>query len=81
MGEQWINIKFCVKISNSASETLALLTMAHGKYAVNRHRRFKEQRKDVQDNPRSEQPKTQRRDANVDKVRTFVPPIKDYVRE
>ena len=26
--EQWINIKFCVKICKSASETLALLTMA-----------------------------------------------------
>jgi hypothetical protein len=28
--EQWIYIKFCVKIGISASETLALLTMAYG---------------------------------------------------
>jgi hypothetical protein len=28
--EQRINIKFCVKISKSVSETLALLTLAYG---------------------------------------------------
>jgi hypothetical protein len=28
--EQWINIKFCVMIGKSASETLALLTLAYG---------------------------------------------------
>jgi hypothetical protein len=27
---QRINIKFCVKVGKSASETLALLTVAHG---------------------------------------------------
>jgi hypothetical protein len=32
--EQRINIKFCVKIGKSASETLALLTMAYGEYAM-----------------------------------------------
>jgi hypothetical protein len=31
--EQRINIKFCVKIGKSASETLALLTVAYGEYA------------------------------------------------
>jgi len=36
------------------------------------HRRFKEGRDDVQDDPRSGQPKTQRTDANVDIVRTLV---------
>ena len=35
------------------------------------HRRFKEGR-DVQDDPRSGQLKTQRTDANVDRVRTLV---------
>jgi hypothetical protein len=28
--EQWINVKFCMKIGKSASEILALLTMAYG---------------------------------------------------
>jgi hypothetical protein len=32
--EQRRNIKFCVKIGKSASETLALLTMAYDEYAM-----------------------------------------------
>jgi len=76
--EQWINIKFCVKIGKSANETLALLTVAYGEYAMKKssvfewHRQFKERREDVQANPRSGQLKTQRTDANVDRVRTLV---------
>jgi transposase len=35
-------------------------------------RRFKEGREDVQDDPRSGQPKTHKTDANVDRVRTLV---------
>jgi len=76
--EQRINIKFCVKNGKSASETLALLTVAYGEHATKKssvfewHRRFKEGRANVQDDPRSGQPKTQRTDANVDRVRTLV---------
>jgi hypothetical protein len=46
--EKQINIKFCVKIGNSASETLALLTLAYNEYDLKKssvsewHRRFKE---------------------------------------
>jgi len=46
--EQWIYIKFCVKIGKSASEMLALLTVAYGEYATKNlsifewHRQFKE---------------------------------------
>jgi len=75
--EQRINNKFCVKIGKSASETLALLIVAYGKYSTKNtsvfkwHRRFKEGR-DVQDDPRSGQPVTQRTDANVDRVGTLV---------
>jgi hypothetical protein len=32
--EQPINIKFCVKTGKSASETLAILTVAYGEYAM-----------------------------------------------
>jgi hypothetical protein len=32
--EQKINIKLCVKIGKIASETLALLTLAYGEYAM-----------------------------------------------
>ena len=76
--EQRINIKFCVNIGKSASETLAILTVAYGEYAMKKwsvfewHRRFKEGREDVQDDRRSGQPKTQRADAYVNRVRTLV---------
>jgi len=69
---------FLVKISKSASETLALLTVAYGEYARKKssvfewHRRIKEGREDVQADPRIGQPKTQRTDANADRVRTVV---------
>jgi len=65
--EQWINIKFCVKIGKNASETLALLTVAYGEYDIKKssvfewHRRFKEGREDVQDDPSSGQPKMRRK--------------------
>jgi len=54
--EVGINI-MCVKIGKSASETLALLTVAYGEYALKKlsvfewHRRFKEGREDMQDDP------------------------------
>jgi hypothetical protein len=76
--EQRINIKFCVKIGKSASETLALLTVVYGEYAMKKlsvfewHRRFKEGREDVLGDPRSGQPKTQRTETNVDRVRNLV---------
>jgi len=76
--EQRINIKFCVKIGKSASETLVLLTVAYGEYAMKElsvfewQRWFKERRENVQDDPRSGKPKTQKTDADVDRVRTLV---------
>jgi len=57
---------------------LALLTVAYGEYAMKKlsvfdwHRRFKEGREDLQDDPRSGQSKTQRTDANVDRVRNLL---------
>jgi hypothetical protein len=65
-----------VRIGKSASETLSLLTVAYGEYAVKKlsvfkwHRRFKEGREGVQDDSRSGQTKMQMTDANVDRVRT-----------
>jgi len=69
-----------VNIGKSASETSALLTVAYGEYAMKKssvfewHRSFKEGREDVQDDPRSQQPKTQRTDANAERVQTLVCP-------
>ena len=76
--EQRINIKFCVKIGKSANEKLVLLTVVYDEYAMKKssvfewYRRFQEGREDVQDDPRSGQPKTQRTDANVDRVRNLL---------
>jgi hypothetical protein len=73
-----MNMKFCVKIEKSASETLALLAVAYDEYTMKklsvfeRHKRFEEGRVDVKDDPRSGQPKTQRIDVNVGRVRTLV---------
>jgi hypothetical protein len=72
--EQWIIIRFCVKIGKSASETLALLTVAYVEYAMKKssifewHRRFKEGRENGQNDPKSGQPKTQRTGANMERV-------------
>ena len=55
--EQRINTKFCVKIGKGASEKLALLTVAYDEYVMKKssvfewHRRFKEGRENVQDDP------------------------------
>jgi hypothetical protein len=59
-------------IGKSASETLALFTVAYVEYTMKKlsvfgwHMRFKEGREEVKDDPISGQPKTQRTDANVD---------------
>jgi late competence protein required for DNA uptake (superfamily II DNA/RNA helicase) len=57
--EQRINIRCCVVIGRSASETLTLLTLACGEYAMKKssvlewHRWFKQGQEDVQDDPRN----------------------------
>jgi hypothetical protein len=76
--EQRINIRFCLMIGKGASETLALLTVAYGEYALKKssvaewHSQIKEGRENVKDDSRSGQPKTERTDTNVDRVRTLV---------
>jgi hypothetical protein len=66
--EQRMNIKFCVKIVKSANETLALLTVINVECAMKKsnvfewHRQFKEGQENMQDDPTSGQPKTQRTD-------------------
>jgi hypothetical protein len=53
-----------VKISKSASGTVSILALAYGEYAMKKwnvfewRRQFKEGQEDVQDDPRSGQPKT-----------------------
>jgi hypothetical protein len=60
-----------VATGSGASETLALLTLACGEYAIQKssvfewQRRFQDGREDVQDDPSSGHSKTQSTDANV----------------
>jgi hypothetical protein len=66
-----------VKTGKSASETLALLTLAYGQYAVKKSTVFEwhkliKKGQDVQDDPRSGQSKTQRTYADVDRLQTLV---------
>jgi hypothetical protein len=76
--EKRINIKLCVQIGKSASETVSLLTLTYCEYDMNKsnafeyQRQFREGREDVKDDSRNEQPKTQRTGANVDRVGTLV---------
>jgi hypothetical protein len=57
--EQWINMKFCMELTECASGMLALLTLAYGEYTMKKlcvaewHGWFKKGREDVQDDPRS----------------------------
>jgi hypothetical protein len=61
--QQWIYIEFCVKIGKSASETLVILTLAYGEYAMKKmsisewQRWFKEGQEDGQEGPKNVQPK------------------------
>jgi hypothetical protein len=77
--KQRINMKFCVKIGNSASEMLAILTLAYGEYTMKessvfeRHMRLKKGGGGLWDDPRNGQPKTQTTDANVDSTNLGTP--------
>ena len=62
--EQRVNIKFCVKLGKSATETLEMLQLAYGDDAMSRsrcfewHARFKSGRTSVEDDERSGRPST-----------------------
>jgi hypothetical protein len=76
--EQRINIKFCVKIGKSASETLALLTVTFGEYAMKKSSIFNgigDSRKGEKICKMSQEvgrKKTKRTDANVGILRILV---------
>ena len=68
-------IKFCVKVSKSAVETIELINKAYGSAAMSRaivyrwYARFRDGREDVKDDARSGRPSTARTDENVESVR------------
>jgi len=76
--EQGINIKFCVKLGNNASDTFTKLSEAFGGEYMKRssvfewHKQFKEGRENMEDDERSGRPISHRTDENVEKVINLV---------
>jgi len=76
--EQRVFIKFCVKQGRNGAETFEMLRTAFGEQCLSRgrifewHRRFKEGRDSVDDNPRSGRPTTSKTDDCVARVRELI---------
>jgi transposase len=76
--EEWINIKFLVKLGNNGPEICQMLQQAYVEDALKRRTVFKwvqhyrEDRNDPKDNKRSERPSTSRSDENIDRVHSLV---------
>jgi transposase len=64
--EQRVNIKFCVKLGKTPTETYEMLRTVYGDEALSRSsvlewfKRFRDGREDLQDEPRSGRPSTSR---------------------
>jgi len=76
--EQRYAIKFCVKLSKSATETFASLTEAYGDATLSRtmvfkwHKAFKEGLENVEDDPCSGRPNSSTNDQKVEVVRAVM---------
>jgi transposase len=76
--EQRVNVKFCVKLGKSATETYDLLKKVYGDECVSStqvfewFKRFKGAREVTRDNQRPGHPSTSKTDANIEKVSEIV---------
>ena len=76
--EQRINLKFLVRLGKTSTETFNLLQEVYGDATMSRtrifewHKRFREGREDVEDDPKSGRPTTSRTNENVERVREKV---------
>ena len=76
--EQRINLKFLVRLGKTPTETFNLLQEVYGDATMSRtrifecHKRFREGREDVEDDPKSGRPITSRTNENVERVREKV---------
>jgi hypothetical protein len=76
--EQWINIKFYMKLGKNASDTCAVLSGSYGGEAMKKssvsewQRRFKEGHKNVEDDEISDPQISHKTNETVEKVRNLV---------
>ena len=76
--EQRINLKFLVRLGKTPTKTFNSLQEVYGDATMSRtlifewHKRFREGREDVEDDPRSGRPITSRTNENVKRVREKV---------
>ena len=76
--EQRINLKFLIRLGKTPTETFSLLQEVYRDATMSRtrvfewHKRFREGREDVEDDPRSGRPTTSRTNKNVERVREKV---------
>ena len=76
--EQRTNLKFLVRLGKTPTEALGLLQQVYGNGAMSKcwvfewHKKFKEGREDVEDDPRSGRQSTSKSEENVERMRQKV---------
>ena len=76
--EQCVNVKFCLKLGKSTTETYDLLKKVYGDECLSRtqvfewFKRFKEGREEIGDDQHPSRPSTSKTDANIEKVGEIV---------
>uniref|UniRef100_A0A8C4Q4B9 Mos1 transposase HTH domain-containing protein n=1 Tax=Eptatretus burgeri TaxID=7764 RepID=A0A8C4Q4B9_EPTBU len=76
--EQRANMKFLAKLGKTSSESFTMLQQVNGEETMSRtcafewHKRFKEGREEVEDNPQSGRPSTSRMADNIERVKQMV---------
>ena len=76
--EQRANLKFLAKLGKTLSESFAMLQQDYGEETMSRtrafewHKRFKEEREEIEDHPRPGRPSTSRTADNIERVKQMV---------
>ena len=76
--EQRVNVKFCVKLGKSATETYGFLKKVYGNECLSHtqffewFKRFKEGREEIGDDQRHGHPRTSKTEVNIEKVGEIV---------